>query len=43
MGDSGQLSDRDVQAALDMLPKNTDDNKVAKKKIDNLMAILQAK
>lgn len=43
MGDSGQLSDRDVQAALDMLPKNTDDNKVAKKKIDNLLNILQAR
>lgn len=43
MGDSGQLSDRDIQAALDMLPKNTDDNKVAKKKIDNLLNILQAR
>lgn len=43
MGDSGQLSDRDVQAALDMLPKNTDDTKVAKKKIDNLLNILQAR
>lgn len=43
MGDSGQLSDRDVQAALDMLPKNTDDSNVAKKKIDNLLNILQAR
>ena len=43
MGDSGQLSDRDVQSALDMLPKNTDDSKVAKKKIDNLLNILQAR
>ncbi len=40
LGESGTLSDRDIQAAIDMLPQNTDTDKVAKEKISNLMALL---
>nr|DAQ65769.1 MAG TPA: hypothetical protein [Caudoviricetes sp.] len=40
LGESGQLSDRDMQSAMDMLPKNTDSDKVAKEKISNLMELL---
>ena len=41
LGESGQLSDRDMQSAMDMLPKNTDSDKVAKEKISNLMSLLR--
>jgi hypothetical protein len=40
LGESGTLSDRDIQAAMDMLPKNTDTDKVAREKISNLMTLL---
>lgn len=40
LGESGTLSDRDIQAAMDMLPKNTDADKVAKEKVANLMTLL---
>lgn len=40
LGESGTLSDRDIQAAMDMLPKNTDTDKVAQEKIANLMTLL---
>lgn len=40
LGESGTLSDRDIQAAMDMLPKNTDTDKVAQEKISNLMTLL---
>ncbi len=40
LGESGALSNRDTQAAMDMLPKNTDTDKVAKEKIANLMSLL---
>ncbi len=40
LGESGTLSDRDIQAAMDMLPKNTDTDKVAKEKVANLMTLL---
>lgn len=40
LGESGTLSDRDIQAAMDMLPKNTDTEQVAKEKISNLMTLL---
>ena len=42
LGESGQLSDRDIQSAMDMLPKNTDSDKVAKQKIANLMTLLRS-
>lgn len=42
LGESGQLSDRDMQSAVDMLPKNTDSDKVAKEKISNLMELLNS-
>nr|DAT46580.1 MAG TPA: hypothetical protein [Caudoviricetes sp.] len=41
LGESGSLSDRDIQAAMDMLPKNTDSKQVAQEKINNLMALLK--
>lgn len=41
LGESGQLSDRDMQSAMDMLPKNTDSDKVAKEKVSNLMSLLR--
>lgn len=40
LGESGTLSDRDIQAAMDMLPQNTDTEQVAKEKISNLMTLL---
>lgn len=40
LGESGTLSDRDIQAAMDMLPKNTDTEDVAREKISNLMTLL---
>lgn len=40
LGESGTLSDRDIQAAMDMLPKNTDNEAVAREKISNLMTLL---
>lgn len=40
LGESGQLSDRDIQAAMDMLPRNTDTEAVAREKISNLMTLL---
>lgn len=40
LGESGTLSDRDIQAAIDMLPKNTDTDAVAQEKISNLMTLL---
>lgn len=40
LGESGTLSDRDIQAAMDMLPKNTDTDAVAQEKISNLMTLL---
>ena len=40
LGESGTLSDRDIQAAMDMLPKNTDNEQVAREKISNLMSLL---
>jgi hypothetical protein len=42
LGDSGTLSDRDVQSAMDMLPKNTDSKKTAQEKVSNLMALLRS-
>lgn len=41
LGESGTLSDRDIQAAMDMLPKNTDSKQVAQEKINNLMTLLK--
>lgn len=40
LGESGTLSDRDIQAAMDMLPSNTDNEAVAREKISNLMTLL---
>lgn len=40
LGESGTLSDRDIQAAMDMLPKNTDTEAVAREKIANLNTLL---
>ena len=40
LGESGTLSDRDIQAAMDMLPNNTDTDAVAQEKISNLMTLL---
>lgn len=41
LGESGTLSDRDIQAAMDMLPRNTDSKQVAQEKINNLMTLLR--
>ena len=40
LGESGTLSDRDIQAAMDMLPSSTDTEAVAREKISNLMTLL---
>ena len=42
LGESGTLSDRDMQSAIDMMPKNTDTDAVAREKISNLMQLLQS-
>ncbi|ATW62237.1 hypothetical protein CQ476_36 [TM7 phage DolZOral124_53_65] len=40
LGESGNLSDRDIRAAVEMMPKNTDTEAVAREKIANLMNLL---